>query len=136
MKHPLLSLALTCLYLLHASALVNVQPDFDITKFAGKWNLIAMAMKEGQPSDVNRIHTTVVSDNDGVIAFKTRVPVGKECKRLQTRFFPDEQPGIYRTDLGKTTIYIMKTDYVRYAILFIYTKEMEVLHLYGAGNPR
>ncbi|CAI5796367.1 Hypothetical predicted protein [Podarcis lilfordi] len=131
MKHRLLSLALTCLYLLHASALVNVQPDFDITKFAGKWNLIALAMKEGQPSEDNRIHTTVVFDN-GVIAFKTRVPVGKACKRLQTRFFPDEQPGIYRTDAGKTTVYIMKTDYIHFAIIFVYTKEMEVLQLYDS----
>ncbi|XP_053230116.1 epididymal secretory protein 4-like [Podarcis raffonei] len=128
MTGVLLSLVLTSLYLLQASDSIDIQPDLDVQKLAGRWNLVALAIEKGDPTHYNRRLITVEPESNGDMVYVIDAYQDNECKKMVSRFTLGEKPGIYTK--GQSTLYFVKADYSRYHMVFVDTTIMKALHLY------
>ncbi|XP_053230117.1 epididymal secretory protein 4-like [Podarcis raffonei] len=128
MTGVLLSLVLTSLYLLQASESINIQPDLDVQKLAGRWTLVALVIDRGELTDYNRYLITVEPENNGEMVYVAEAYQDNECKEVVIRLIQGEKPGIYTK--GQSTLYFVKADYSRYHMVFVDTTIMKALHLY------
>ncbi|CAI5793849.1 Hypothetical predicted protein [Podarcis lilfordi] len=129
MTGVLLSLVLTSLYLLQASDSIDIQPDLDVQKLAGRWTLVALVLDRGEPTHYNRHLITVEPENNGEMVYVAEAYQDNECKKMVNRLIPGEKPGIYTK--GQSTLYFVKADYSRYHMVFVDTTIMKALHLYN-----
>ncbi|XP_054854389.1 lipocalin-15-like [Eublepharis macularius] len=145
MKITLSSLMMVLLWAVCAQADVVVQPDFDLQKFAGTWQVLGgssncpvfQSMK-----DIMKTSAAIVTPlPDGDMKILTGYPMPEECKKVERVFKKTEQPGhfTHADDVAKRDVRVMETDYTSFAFLYTF-KEAEgepsttTLQFYSRGS--
>ncbi|XP_061460289.1 lipocalin-15-like [Rhineura floridana] len=121
-------MVLLCAFCIHAD--VDVQPDFDLAKFSGKWHVMAAVSDCDLFQKMKPIMTTsatiVKPLPNGDTELVTGFPLPKECKKMKMLLKKTDQPGHFTSDdeTGKKDVRVMATDYDNFAFLYIF-KEAE-----------
>uniref|UniRef100_F7EHI5 Lipocalin/cytosolic fatty-acid binding domain-containing protein n=1 Tax=Ornithorhynchus anatinus TaxID=9258 RepID=F7EHI5_ORNAN len=125
MKILLLSAVVGLLWGLRVGAEIGTQPNFDANKFSGMWNIIVMGSNDKvflSKKDSMKMATAMVtpaSNGDLNIKFGFPNPKGG-CQIIDSVFVKGAVPGQFSdADFNQKKIHVVKTDYKRYAILYM-----------------
>ncbi|XP_038623876.1 LOW QUALITY PROTEIN: uncharacterized protein LOC119946558 [Tachyglossus aculeatus] len=144
MKILLLSAVLGLNWRLRVRAEVGTQPNFDSSKFSGMWNIIVMGSNDKvflSKKDSMKMATAIVapaSNGDLNIKFGFPNPEGG-CQIMDSVFVKGAVPGQFSdADFNQKKIHVVKTDYKRYAILYMQVERdgvtSNMLQLYTRGK--
>ncbi|XP_039766619.1 lipocalin-15-like [Ornithorhynchus anatinus] len=144
MKILLLSAVVGLLWGLRVGAEIGTQPNFDANKFSGMWNIIVMGSNDKvflSKKDSMKMATAMVtpaSNGDLNIKFGFPNPKGG-CQIIDSVFVKGAVPGQFSdADFNQKKIHVVKTDYKRYAILYMQVERdgvtSNMLQLYTRGK--
>uniref|UniRef100_A0ACB8EZU4 Uncharacterized protein n=2 Tax=Sphaerodactylus townsendi TaxID=933632 RepID=A0ACB8EZU4_9SAUR len=111
-----------------AQADVAVQPDFDLQKFAGLWQVMGGASNCPEFQAMKEImHTSaavVTPLPNGGMRILIGYPFPEECKKVDRVYKKMEQPGHFShaDDMSNRDMRVMETDYDNYAFLYTFKK--------------
>ncbi|XP_028909984.1 lipocalin-15-like [Ornithorhynchus anatinus] len=144
MKTLLLSAVLGLVWGLRVGAEVGTQSDFDQKKFAGAWNIIAAASNDKvflSKKDSMKMATAIVTPAaNGDLNVKFGFPKHDGgCQIMDTVFVKGSVPGQFSdADFNQKKIHVVKTDYKRYAIMYMQVERdgvtSNMLQLYTRGK--
>ncbi|KAM6431098.1 extracellular fatty acid-binding protein-like [Liasis olivaceus] len=123
MKATLLSLAVLCL--LGVQADVEVEPNFDIAKFAGKWHIPALASNDQMLQSLKDVMKTPAARinllPNGNMELETYYLLGEKCELMKSTFMKTEQTGHFKAadENSKKEMWVLATDNASFAILYI-----------------
>ncbi|XP_070614492.1 lipocalin-like isoform X2 [Erythrolamprus reginae] len=141
MEGPLLSLLAFCL--LAVQAHVDVDPNFDLKRFAGKWRVLALASTDPMFQSLKDIITTPAAHiaplPDGNLEIEIYYLLGDNCEGMKGTYMRTEQPGHFtaRDEKGKKDLRVLASD-ANFAIVYV-QREMkgmppnQSLQLYSRG---
>ncbi|XP_026568149.1 prostaglandin-H2 D-isomerase [Pseudonaja textilis] len=125
MEATLLSLAAFCLFGVQAD--VEVDPNFDLKRFAGKWHVPALASTDPMLQSLKDIITTpaarIVALPNGNLEIETYYLLGEHCEGMKGTYVKTEQPGHFTSsdEKGKKDLRVLASN-ANFAIVYVQWK--------------
>ncbi|XP_066466991.1 lipocalin-15 [Tiliqua scincoides] len=125
MKAVLLGFVVLLFWVFCVQAEVVVQPDFDIQKFAGTWQIVGgisnCPVFQGMKEIMKTSAAIVKPLPNGDLEITTGFPFPEECKKMVIYFTKTDQPGHFsnKDKMATRDMRVMETDYINFA--FVYT---------------
>ncbi|KAG8141911.1 hypothetical protein E2320_006567 [Naja naja] len=122
MEAALLSLTAFCLFGVQAD--VEVDPNFDLKRFAGKWHVLALASTEPMLQSLKDIITTpaarIVALPNGNLEIETYYLLGETCEGMKGTYMKTEQPGHFTSsdEKGEKDLWVLASD-ANFAIIYV-----------------
>ncbi|XP_026541643.1 prostaglandin-H2 D-isomerase [Notechis scutatus] len=122
MEATLLSLAAFCLFGVQAD--VEVDPNFDLKRFAGKWHVPALASTDPMLESLKDIITTpaarIVALPNGNLEIETYYLLGEDCEGMKGTYAKTERPGHFVSidERGKKDLWVLASD-ANFAIVYV-----------------
>ncbi|XP_034292126.1 lipocalin-like [Pantherophis guttatus] len=122
MEAALLSLVAFCM--LGVQADVEVDPNFDLKRFAGKWHVPALASTDPMLQSLKDIITTpaarIVPLPNGNLEIETYYLLGEDCEGMKGTYMKTEQPGHFTAsdEKGKKDLRVLASD-ANFAIVYV-----------------